>query len=67
MEISISFTGGREEKKEEEVVMTTCRTSMPPLQPKYCYSGKNQQMDYITTIYRSKTNSLSVLMSTCYG
>jgi len=33
---------------------------MPPLQYKYCYSGKNQQMDYITTIYRSRTDSLSV-------
>lgn len=40
--------------------MTACRTSMPPLQSKYCCSGKNQQMGCTTTIYRSKTDSLSV-------
>jgi hypothetical protein len=33
---------------------------MPPLQSKFCYSGKNQQMGYVTTGYRSKTDSLGV-------
>jgi hypothetical protein len=51
---------GKKKKEEEEKVMTTCRTSMPPLKSKDCYSGKNQQLDYIITIYRSKTDSLSV-------
>ena len=33
---------------------------MTSLQYKYCYSGNHQQMGYITTIYRSTTESHSV-------